>query len=251
MNDCCLSIEGVRKRFGEVEVLAGIDACLRRGQITAFVGPNGAGKTTLFSAITGELPLDSGRVVLDGNNITHLRPWKIASMGIGKVFQDVRVFPNISAVDNVAAGVLSKRNTNVADSILNGETRVDEARRAARLQLEEVGVEGRLDGPAGELSWGNQKLVAFARLLSGDFQVALLDEPVSGVSPTTVERLKLLIRRMASEKRMTVGLIEHNTNFVKDLADWVIVLKDGRVCDEGPAEQVLRKPQNFELLCGL
>ncbi len=251
MNDTCLSIEGVRKRFGEVEVLAGIDARLRRGRITAFVGPNGAGKTTLFNAITGELPLDSGCVVLNGRGISGLPAWNIAAMGVGKLFQDVRVFRNMSVIDNVAAATVSKGGLEIVSGFLKTDAQVEKARRSARLLLEEVGVEGRLDGPAGELSWGNQKLAAVARLLAGDFQVVLLDEPAAGVSPTTVESLKRLIRRMALEKEMTVGLIEHNTNFVKDLADWVVVLKEGRVCDEGPAEQVLHKPQNFELLCGL
>jgi branched-chain amino acid transport system ATP-binding protein len=102
---------------------------------------------------------------------------------------------------------------------------LSEARQKARLLLEEIGVEGRLDGMAGEFSWGNQKLVTFARMFGGGFKLVLLDEPLAGVSPNMAERLKTLTRRLVHEMGMSVGLIEHNVNFVMDLADWVVVLK--------------------------
>ena len=251
MNEHSLVIEGVRKRFGDVEVLAGVDACLRRGEITAFVGPNGAGKTTLFNAITGEVPLDVGRVLYNGQDISDLPTWEIALLGIGKIFQDVRVFPGLSAVDNVAAAFLSAPDRKLFKSLIKGVEPVSEAKRRARLLLEEIGVEGLIDGPAGELSWGNQKLLAFARVMGGGFSLVLLDEPTAGVSPIMIERLKKLILRMSREMGMTVGLIEHNMSFVIELADSVVVLRDGTVFDQGPAGEVLRRPKNVELLCGL
>jgi ABC-type branched-subunit amino acid transport system ATPase component len=247
----CILIQGVRKRFGEVEVLAGVDATLGQGRITAFVGPNGAGKTTLFNAITGELPLDSGRVIYAGDDIGGLPPWKIAQLGIGKVFQDVRVFPNMSVIDNVAAAFLQTDNLWLAKSLLRGDKSVNEARLKARQLIQDIGVDGRIDGPAGELSWGNQKLLAFARVMAGGFRLVLLDEPTAGVSPTTVDRLKTLILRMTREMGMTVGLIEHNMNFVTDLADSVVVLREGRVFDQGETKEVMCKPTNFDLFCGL
>lgn len=251
MSDCSLIIEGLRKRLGEVEVLAGINACLRRGEITAFIGPNGAGKTTLFNAITGELRADAGRVIYEGRDISRCEPWDVARMGIGKVFQDVRVFPSLSVRDNVIAALQRQPDRSLGAALWHGRSRLEAVRAEAEALLDRVGVEGRRDGPAAELSWGNQKLLAFARLLAGDFRFVLLDEPVAGVSPALGERLKELIRELARNKGVTVALIEHDMGFVSDLADDVVVLRDGTVFDHGPTAEVLHRPATVELCLGL
>ena len=246
-----MMIEGLRKRLGEVEILAGVDTCLRRGEITAFIGPNGAGKTTLFNAITGELKPDRGRVVFEGMDITGREPWEIARQGIGKVFQDVRVFPNLSVIENVVAALQRQSDRSLRSGLLRGGRSFQEARREAQSLLDRVGVEGRHDGLASELSWGNQKLLVFARLLAGAFRFVLLDEPVAGVSPAMGERLKSLILKLACDQGVTVALIEHDIDFVSDLADAVVVMKEGRVFDQGPANDVLKQPANIELCLGL
>lgn len=245
-----LIIEGLRKRIGEVEVLGGIDTRLKAGGITAFIGPNGAGKTTLFHAITGELRPDAGRVIFQGEDVTGKEPWELARLGIGKVFQDVRVFPSLTPVANVEAALHRQPDRSLWQGMLRGDSDRTKTRTRAEELLNEVGVEGRWDGPAGELSWGNQKLLAFARLMAGDFRFVLLDEPVAGVSPILGNRLKSLIRKMA-EAGATVALIEHDMAFVRDLADEVVVLKEGRVFDQGPAREVLERPANLELCLGL
>lgn len=250
MTQDALIIEGLRKRIGEVEVLGGIDTRLKAGRITAFIGPNGAGKTTLFHAVTGELKPDGGRVIFQGDEITGREPWELARMGIGKVFQDVRVFPSLTPVENVMAALHRQSDRGLWRGLLRADAKHATARTRAEETLGEVGVEGRWDGPAGELSWGNQKLLAFARLMAGGFRFVLLDEPVAGVSPILGNRLKTLIRRMA-ESGVTVALIEHDMAFVRDLADEVVVLKEGRVFDQGPASAVLDRPANLELCLGL
>ncbi len=251
MNGNALVIEGLRKRLGGVEVLAGVDAVLRDGGITAFIGPNGAGKTTLFNTITGELKPDSGKVTFQGREITGREPWEIAGMGVGKVFQDVRVFPSLSVVDNVIAALQTHADQSLGRSLLRGDRSLREARGEAEALLDKVGVAGRRDGPAGELSWGNQKLLAFARLLAGEHRFVLLDEPVAGVSPALGERIKELIRELAAKDGVTVALIEHDMAFVSDLVDKVVVLKEGKVFDQGPAAEVLNRPANIELCLGL
>lgn len=250
MTEDALIIEGLRKRIGEVEVLGGIDARLKAGGITAFIGPNGAGKTTLFHVITGELKPDGGRVSFEGVEITGREPWELARMGIGKVFQDVRVFPSLSVVDNVVAALQRQPDRSLRRSLLCGGNSLNDAKSKAEELLDRVGVDGRRDGPAGELSWGNQKLLAFARLLAGEFKFVLLDEPVAGVSPVLAERIKGLMRELAGTG-VTVGVIEHDIGFVKDLADEVVVLKEGRVFDHGPATEVLGRPATIELCLGL
>lgn len=251
MNETALVIEGLRKRLGEVEVLAGVTTCLRKGEITAFIGPNGAGKTTLFNAITGELRPDAGRVIFEGQDISHCEPWDMARMGIGKVFQDVRVFPSLSVVDNVVAALHRREDRSLTASLVDGGHNLEATRKKAVALLDKVGVEGCRDRAAAELSWGNQKLLAFARLLAGDFRFVLLDEPVAGVSPTLGAQLKELISKLAKEDGVTVALIEHDMVFVRDLADTVVVLNDGRVFDQGPTSEVLERPANLELCLGL
>lgn len=251
MNRNALVVEGLRKRFGEVEVLAGVDTRLREGGITAFIGPNGAGKTTLFNAITGELRPDAGRVVFRGTDITGREPWEVARMGIGKVFQDVRVFPSLTVVENVVAALQRRSDLGLRASLLRGDRQLAEARGKAEELLDKAGVEGRRDGPAGELSWGNQKLLALARLLAGDHRFVLIDEPVAGVAPAMGKRIETIIRELASKDGVTVALIEHDLAFVRALAEDVVVLKEGAVFDQGPASDVLDRPENIELLLGL
>ncbi len=237
-------------RIGEVEVLGGINTRLQSGCITAFIGPNGAGKTTLFHAITGELKPDGGRVIFQGEDITGREPWELARKGVGKVFQDVRVFPSLSPVENVMAALHRQTDRSLRRGLLRWNAGSAVARTRAIELLNEVGLVGAWEGPAGELSWGNQKLLAFARLMAGDFRFVLLDEPVAGVSSVLGNRLKVMIRKMA-ESGVTVALTEHDMAFVRDLADEAVVLKEGRVFDQGPAREVLERPANLELCLGL
>jgi ABC-type branched-subunit amino acid transport system ATPase component len=190
-------------------------------------------------------------VVLDGVDISGITAWEVARMGVGKVFQDVRVFGSLSARDNVIAALQGREDRGLGRSLLRGERSLLDARVEADYLLEKTGVEGRWDGPAGELSWGNQKLLAFARLLAGKHRFVLLDEPVAGVSPMLGTRIRGLIQELADQDGVTVALIEHDMGFVRDLADAVVVLKEGRVFDQGPAGEVLEKPENIELCLGL
>lgn len=250
MTEDSLIIEGLRKRIGQVEVLGGIDTRLKAGAITAFIGPNGAGKTTLFHTITGELKPDAGRVIFQGTDITGWEPWELAQMGIGKVFQDVRIFPSLTPLENVTAALQRQADRRLRRSLFHGDAVLEAAQAKAEELLGKVRVDGRWDGPAGELSWGNQKLLAFARLLAGEFRFVLLDEPAAGVSPSLGERLKVLIRELAA-RGVTIALIEHDMAFVRDLADAVVVLREGCVFDQGPAGEVLMRPANIELCLGL
>jgi ABC-type branched-subunit amino acid transport system ATPase component len=248
--EASLTIAGLSKRLGGVDVLTNVTAHMVRGGVTAFVGPNGAGKTTLFNTLAGEEVPDKGEIKLEGRRINHLAPWEISRLGLGRLFQDVRVYSNLSVLHNVIVALLRPNDTRVLTSLWATDRCSRLAPRALEL-LDKVGVQGRLDRPASELSWGNQKLLAFARLLAGEFHYVLLDEPVGGVSPQIAKRLKEIIRGMARDDGITVGLIEHDIGFVADLAQSIVLMKEGRVLKQGNANSMLQDPKFAEICFGL
>nr|VFK24702.1 MAG: branched-chain amino acid transport system ATP-binding protein [Candidatus Kentron sp. MB]VFK27025.1 MAG: branched-chain amino acid transport system ATP-binding protein [Candidatus Kentron sp. MB]VFK74936.1 MAG: branched-chain amino acid transport system ATP-binding protein [Candidatus Kentron sp. MB] len=253
MSSPVLAIQDINKRFGHVAVLRGVNAALPAGMVTAFVGPNGAGKTTLFHTITGDLVPDSGTVMLHDNPITGLKPWKVARKGIGKMFQDVRIFDNLTIIENVLLALHDHRDQSVWMSLMTAASRKKRElalREEAESWLERAGVEPPYDRPAELLSFGNKKLLALARLMAGGFDVLLLDEPTAGVSPTMINRIAELIEYLI-HRGITIALIEHNFSFVTDVAEQTYLLREGRIHDHGPTMDVLSKEENREVLIGL
>ncbi len=244
-----LTVSKLTKRISDVKVLDKVSAEIREGEVTAFIGPNGAGKTSLFHAISGNMKPDTGQVVMDHTEITGMQPWRVAQLGLGRVFQDVRVFPNLTPVENVLAALHQQKDVGIRSIFQKGEAiRQKEAR--ARELICDVGLEGELDCKAGDLSFGNQKLLAFARLMAGEFRVVLLDEPTAGISPVMANHLTCLIRQFA-ESGLAVAVIEHDMKFIGEISDRVYVLRSGAVFDSGPTTQVLEKPTVRELCLGL
>lgn len=254
MNDPLLVIENVEKHFGDVAVLRGVSTTVPEGSITAFVGPNGAGKTTLFHTITGDLRMDSGSVLLRGKSIRGKAPWRIARLGLGKLFQDVRVFDSLTVMENVLLALHDHSARSMAASLLQASrhyrtsgSQLDKARE----WLETAGVKPPYDRPAGRLSFGNKKLLALARLLAGNFSLLLLDEPTAGLAPPMIHGLSGLLKTLVQERKVTIALIEHNFSFVSEVADNVYLLRDGIVHDQGLPQDVLGQDENREILIGL
>jgi len=245
-----LKTENLSKRIGEVRVLDDVSAELHESEVTAFIGPNGAGKTSLFHAITGNMKPDGGRVLLDGRDVTGMAPWRIAQSGVGRVFQDVRVFPNLSPLENVIAALHGRQDEGIRGMFSKDVEEPPTVDRAREI-IEQVGVEGDLDGKSGELSFGNQKLLAFARLIAGGFRIALLDEPSAGVSPAMADRLTQLIQTLVKKRKMAIAVIEHNMQFIAGISNRVYVLREGCVFMEGAAEAVLNNPKVRELCLGV
>ncbi|MEI6177636.1 MAG: ATP-binding cassette domain-containing protein [Verrucomicrobiota bacterium] len=249
-----LVIETLEKRFGEVAVLRGVSATVERGAITAFVGPNGAGKTTLFHAITGDIRPDRGTAVFDGRPLAGMPPWKIARLGLGKMFQDVRIFKNLTIIENVLLALHDHPGRTLPASLLQAPFRgMLDMREKGRAEdcLAIIGVEKPWNRPAGSLSFGNQKLLALARLVAGGFRLLLLDEPTAGLAPTMVERIGDLLRELVREKGVSIALIEHNYSFVQVIADQAYLLRAGEIMDAGEVSDVLGKAENREVLIGL
>jgi len=253
--DNALLIKDVGKRFGDTWVLRGIRAAVAKGKITAFVGPNGAGKTTLFHVIAGALKPDEGQVTYFDRKITGLSAHAVARLGLGRQFQDVRVFKALTAADNVLAGMIPKCHQMSWRAWYN-PFRTDQSmhslKEKARYWLNYVGLDEAHEQPAGELSFGQQKLLSLARLFARESVCLLLDEPTAGVSHAMVERIVGLIRRRVRESDLTVvAFIEHNMSAVEHLADWIHFMHEGRIAFSGKSDHVLGHRAVRELYMGI
>lgn len=200
---------------------------IRPGEITALAGPNGAGKTTLFHILNGNLKPDRGRVLLNGADVTGLAPWKMARRGVGRLFQDVRVFPNLTARENIVAALMA-----------SGKAR-DEAGR----WLDLAGLKDRDSVKAGQLSFVERKLMAISRLMALDARLLLLDEPAAALPPDETEKVYSFVRRLVEERRVSVALVEHNTEAIKRFADAVFFLHEGECLKTGSAAEVFSDPR--------
>jgi ABC-type branched-subunit amino acid transport system ATPase component len=208
----------VHKHFGGVRAVNGVSFTLDRGRIYGLIGPNGSGKTTLFNCITGLERLDAGRILLEGARIEGLRPWRIARRGVGRTFQVIRVFPELTALENLLVVTTGSHAT---------------AQARARELLAFVKLERLADEYAGNLSYGQQKLVEFVRMLMRDPSLILLDEPAAGVNRTLLNDLLDAVRRLRDDGK-TVLLVEHDMKVVMGLCETVFVLDHGEKIAEGP-----------------
>jgi branched-chain amino acid transport system permease protein len=247
-----LVVSGLVKTFGGIQALRGFDMTLPAGKITALVGPNGAGKTTVFNLITGRIRSDRGTVTLRGDDITHLPPFKVAARGMARTFQDVRTFMRLTLLDNVALSVPNQAGERFGSLFVRPlKVRRDEAaaRAEAMRCLAFVGLEHRADEIAGGLGFGDQKLLALARLLATRSDVLLLDEPASGIDRSSLEPLLEVIERLR-ETGCTICLVEHNLDVVTRLADHVLFMEAGRVVVEGRMDDIIQQPRLAEVYFG-
>lgn len=235
-----LEVRGLTKRFGGIVAAEDLNLDLRSGMVTALVGPNGAGKTTVFNLLTGAIPRDAGRVMLRGHDIGALRPDQVTRQGMVRSFQDVRVFPQLSAVQNVMLAVQDQPGERLLP-LFGQVVRTARAERRARdLAMDWLGFVGVQDlahEPAGALAFGQQKLVAVARVLAADAEVLLLDEPASGIDRQWVDAMLALIERLRGQGR-TICIVEHNLHVVGRLADHVYFMELGRITAEGTFEEL-------------
>jgi branched-chain amino acid transport system permease protein len=247
-----VQIEGLVKRFGGITAVGGVDLVLRKGRTTALIGGNGAGKTTVFNLVTGIIRPDAGRVSLRGQDITGQQPHRIAQQGMVRSFQETRVFQRMSVLQNVAIAVPGQPGENPA----NLAARPLRSRKAERATLESaasalafVDLADRRHEVVSNLSFGDQKLVAIARLLATESEVLLLDEPTSGVDPSAVEKVIDVILRLRETGR-TICLIEHSVHFIERLADHAFFMDQGRVIASGTMAELRGQEQLTEIYFG-
>ena len=213
-----LAVEEIRKSFGGVTAVNRVSLTLAPGKIYGLIGPNGSGKTTLFNCITGMERPEGGRVLLNGRRIDGLKPYRIANMGVGRTFQVIRVFPELTALENLLVVTRGPR---------------EEAERRGLELLRFVKIERLRDEFAGNLSYGQQKLVEFIRMLMTEPSLILLDEPAAGVNRTLLNDLLEAVGRLRDEGK-TILLVEHDMKVVMGLCETVFVLDHGEKIAEGP-----------------
>lgn len=260
--DNVLVIERVSKSFGRVQAVVEVSLKIERGSVTALIGPNGAGKTTLFNLISGLLRPDEGSIRFQqsqegGHELSGLKPWEVARLGVGRLFQDVHIFRRMTVLDNVLAGFRRGSGEDLLRSVFARRRFKDELSREAgeaRELLKFVGLADRDSSLGGELSHGQQKLLAVAMLLAADSELLLLDEPTAGLGADMIEKMRRLIKQLVGfGGGKTVVIIEHNLTVVNQIADWCGVMDRGELTyfGRGGVNEVFDDPARRGAYIGL
>jgi ABC-type branched-subunit amino acid transport system ATPase component len=239
-----LEVQGVSKRFGGIQALSDCSLAVEEGSITGLIGPNGSGKTTLFNVMTGYARADAGSVRFLDTPIHNLGPDRILGLGIGRTFQMVRIFPRLTVLENMHVPVRRQG----LEAFLSSSSTAQERERALEL-LRFVGLERLRDEPAGNLSFGQRRLLEIACVLMAGPKVFLLDEPGGGVNPTMLRTIAGQIRELNAQG-VTFLVVEHNMGFVMELCQRVIVMHHGRVIAAGDPDAVRRDPAVLEAYLG-
>jgi branched-chain amino acid transport system ATP-binding protein len=240
-----LAVEGLTKRFGGLVAVDRVGFEVPQGRVVSVVGPNGAGKTTLFNLITGVTALDAGTVRMDGRDVTGLPPHRIARLGVGRTFQNIRLFAHLNALENVMVGMIAGGRSGVLDALActprDRRERRELVERAEAL-LDWVGVGANRTRMPAELPYGDQRRVEIARALGLEPRLLILDEPTAGMVAREATAVIELIARLR-ERGVTLMLIEHNMNVVMSASDRVVVINFGRKIAEGPPAEIRADPQ--------
>jgi ABC-type branched-subunit amino acid transport system ATPase component len=239
-----LEVQNVSKSFGGIRALDDCSLQVQRGTVTGLIGPNGSGKTTLFNVITGYEQVDAGSISFDGKLVTNSKPDQVFRLGLGRTFQLTRVFSRLTVLENMH--VAAQREG--LRALFGRWSSSHEQRRALEL-LDFVGLTSLKDLPAGNLSYGQKKLLEFAYILIADPTLILLDEPAGGINPTMINQLADRIKAL-NKQGITFLVVEHNMEFVMGICNPVVVMHHGTKVTEGTPEEVRKNPAVLEAYLG-
>ncbi|HLQ26431.1 MAG TPA: ABC transporter ATP-binding protein [Acidiferrobacterales bacterium] len=240
-----LRVDGVSKHFGGLAALNQVSLTIRRGEIYGLIGPNGAGKTTLFNVLTGLYTADSGQIRLNEHPLSHLKPHQVAHSGIARTFQNIRLFANMTALENIMVGRHVRTHAGVVGAIMRGvRTLAEESAICSRARelLVYVGLAPHAQTLARHLAYGDQRRLEIARALATDPELLALDEPAAGMNASETAGLKELLHTIARDG-VTILLIEHDVKLVMGLCDRVAVLDYGEKIAEGVPAEIQRDPK--------
>ncbi|MBR11820.1 MAG: ABC transporter ATP-binding protein [Acidimicrobiaceae bacterium] len=256
MSDRLLDIRDLKVTFGGLDALSGLNFQVDEGEIVSVIGPNGAGKTTFFNLISGLVAPTEGEILFEGDSIVGLDPSIVTSLGIARTFQNVRLFPNMTILENVMVAQHCRTSQQVFGALLQTKAFKKEEAEIRQRAEEVLGFFGhrlvgyRMDQPAFALSYANRRRLEIARAMATQPRLLLLDEPVAGMNPMETAELTALIGRLRSEWGFTIVMIEHDMKVVRDVSDRVVVLDHGVPIAQGSYDEVSTNPDVVEAYLG-
>jgi len=251
-NDILLRTDQLTKSFGGLTAVCRLNLRVHRGEISCLIGPNGAGKTTVFNVVTGIYRPDGGDVLFNGESISGKKPHQIVSKGIARTFQNIRLFSNMTCLENIMAGQHCRASAGVWSSVFGTSRQKEEEKRirdVAESRLRLVGLWKFKDEPAKNIAYGSQRMLEIARALATQPKLLVLDEPSSGLNDRETEDLIDFLKSLLKED-LTIFIIEHDMKVVMEISDWVTVMDEGRKIAEGTPEEIYNNPVVIEAYLG-
>jgi len=248
-----LETHNVTKRFGGLTAVDRVSVQIPEGSIYSIIGPNGAGKTTLFNCITGFYPSDAGEILFQGKSLIGYSPDRVTRQGISRTYQNIRLFPAMTALENILVGAHPRLKSSWLDAILHTPRQRAEEKMAldkAQELLNFVGLKGKGDLLARNLPYGEQRRLEMARALANQPKIILLDEPTAGMNPNESRTMMRFIENLRDELGITILLIEHDMRVVMGISEFIYVLDFGQLIAKGSPEQIQKNPQVIESYLG-